>query len=338
MFSNIPALFLDECARGYMLRITALHAKKNVFVTKLLPALVRVTGLDLETLLKKHTHMGYMRYVSTEFFGQDISRHGDVMTNTRVLSGVTPLSGARMCVDCTKDDADRYGVSYWRRIHQLPGIDFCIRHGKGLSNFRAYVDIHNLPMKFLKEPTIDEEGIYELLQCEAYQRFLVLSEIALNAVVPIATGSMGRAFIKRFNALHFSSRTSLKELLLCTFPHEWLEQHFRIQGGTERVWPTIDYFSKINHQIQAIPFYLLVMALLWDDPNEAVQACLQEEHSFDQVGARLALQDVLRGRSITWACRIHKIEFRDFEIALQKFFAENRPVTNDFLSSGVACK
>jgi TniQ len=330
MFSNIPVPFPDECARGYMFRISALHAKKNAYVTNLLPTLVRVTGLDLEQWIKKHTHIGYMRYVSTEFFGQDISRHADVMTNTRVLSGGTPLSGARMCTECIEDDVDRYGVSYWKRLHQLPGIDFCIRHEKGLSTFRTYVDIHNLPLRFFKDPTIDEVDIYALLEREAYQRFLALSQIALNAVVPIATGSMGRAFTKRFNALHSGSRTSLKELLLCTFPHEWLERHFRIYADTERVWPTIDYFSKINHHIQAIPYYLLVMALLWDDPNEAVQACLQEEHSFDEVGARLALKDVLRGRSITWACRMHKIEFRDFELALQEFFAEIRPAINVF--------
>ena len=35
----------------------------------------------------------------------------------------------RFCPACAKEDADYYGVAFWHREHQIPGVSACYRHG-----------------------------------------------------------------------------------------------------------------------------------------------------------------------------------------------------------------
>jgi TniQ len=38
----------------------------------------------------------------------------------------------RYCPDCVHYDRTRFGLTYWHRVHQLPGVNRCIRHRKML--------------------------------------------------------------------------------------------------------------------------------------------------------------------------------------------------------------
>jgi hypothetical protein len=46
------------------------------------------------------------------------------------LGGQNPF---RFCNQCLAEDVGRYGVGYWHRTHQLPGVLVCARHGCVLS-------------------------------------------------------------------------------------------------------------------------------------------------------------------------------------------------------------
>lgn len=35
----------------------------------------------------------------------------------------------RYCPDCAREDMERYGETYWHRMPQLPGIEYCLKHG-----------------------------------------------------------------------------------------------------------------------------------------------------------------------------------------------------------------
>ncbi|WP_232798303.1 TnsD family Tn7-like transposition protein [Salinibacter altiplanensis] len=42
----------------------------------------------------------------------------------------------RFCPDCAEEDRNSHGVSYWHRVHQLPGIWVCTTHGTILREYR----------------------------------------------------------------------------------------------------------------------------------------------------------------------------------------------------------
>lgn len=46
------------------------------------------------------------------------------------LGGSHPL---KHCPECTREDTQRYGVAYWHRQHQLPGVWICLTHALPLS-------------------------------------------------------------------------------------------------------------------------------------------------------------------------------------------------------------
>lgn len=43
-------------------------------------------------------------------------------------------SHLRYCPECTSEDIQKHGETYWRRIHQLPGIMACHKHNQTLMN------------------------------------------------------------------------------------------------------------------------------------------------------------------------------------------------------------
>ncbi|WP_394296424.1 TniQ family protein [Metapseudomonas resinovorans] len=42
------------------------------------------------------------------------------------------LGFVRTCLLCAKDDYSRFGVSFWHRSHQIPGVTCCWKHGAKL--------------------------------------------------------------------------------------------------------------------------------------------------------------------------------------------------------------
>lgn len=53
----------------------------------------------------------------------------------------------KYCEDCLSDDVMEYGVAYWHRAHDLPGIEFCYKHGQPLltQNIRGRSNLLQLP-------------------------------------------------------------------------------------------------------------------------------------------------------------------------------------------------
>lgn len=68
--------------------------------------------------------------------GQDVKIHARLGIATRV-SRVEMPQFLRFCARCVSDDMVRYGETYWRRAHQLPGVLVCTQHEIELSTSGA---------------------------------------------------------------------------------------------------------------------------------------------------------------------------------------------------------
>lgn len=53
----------------------------------------------------------------------------------------------RYCPECTKEDIERFGETYWHRLPQLPGVEYCPVHGAAIQN--SSVHLKETTMRFL---------------------------------------------------------------------------------------------------------------------------------------------------------------------------------------------
>jgi hypothetical protein len=140
----VPALMPDELLLGYFGRfgfvngyldyLTAKKTIKNIFVNHfhkeyqypLALQLAHILNIEPEKIVANHTLVPIMRRIDH----QNIPSH-----NVGVLKALE-YSLAKLnvcfCENCISEDLNFIGYTYWRRSHQIHGIDFCSKHGTPL--------------------------------------------------------------------------------------------------------------------------------------------------------------------------------------------------------------
>ncbi|MCF8564691.1 TnsD family transposase [Alicyclobacillus tolerans] len=97
-----------------------------------LPPYCKIT---VDELILNHTMFPFY----TSFFSKERSNSilnmmvngcGKSIENLVGFSGgkVKPYNRLRYCPRCYSEDIDEYGESFWRRLHQVPGVLYCLKH------------------------------------------------------------------------------------------------------------------------------------------------------------------------------------------------------------------
>jgi hypothetical protein len=106
-----------------------------------------LAGVDAEELLRQHTVLPY----ATAFFPKrdqlavrekalGLGADESVSSLTKTLSAAVPFR--RICQACVRHDVERFGESYWHRVHLLPGVETCVQHGSRLLRTHLAVKGH----------------------------------------------------------------------------------------------------------------------------------------------------------------------------------------------------
>lgn len=102
------------------------------------PGVARAFGMTLEELLCAHTVLPYAlafmpadarTAVTCALFDESRQAYA---TPSLVRSSTKFVSHLQFCPRCVTEDSMRYGIAYWHREHQLPGVRFCLPHGEVL--------------------------------------------------------------------------------------------------------------------------------------------------------------------------------------------------------------
>lgn len=105
-----------------------------------LEQLAEIFGMPLTTVVQNHTVFPYaVAFYRPEPHSQAVRTVGRNGVDAIGLGAVTQtVSDAvfwrRFCPDCAKVDARKYGLSYWHRIHNLPGVVVCRVHQRPLQS------------------------------------------------------------------------------------------------------------------------------------------------------------------------------------------------------------
>jgi hypothetical protein len=277
MYTNIPSPFPDECLRGYGFRINAINVKKLFTIRTLLPELSKATGLTVSYLVNNHCHFSYTSFAHATHGDIHPAHLANLISDKNISSGYTPIGTARYCPHCIKEDINLYGTSYWHRVHHLPGVDHCIHHNFSLINANYNRDLSNQPLHSSSiESAISSDTLNLYFASESIKNFSFFSIRILNMCFSFDYFKIRNSIIERFHKFKNKPHINFSELAYEKFPPFWFNKNFHKVNSSEFIFNNnkILEASKNYKNIKPIEVYLILMALLWDDPYEAMRECL----------------------------------------------------------------
>jgi len=306
------------------------------------PLLASIGTKIEQSIVEGHSYIGYLRFVSHAHAGIPIHRHSD----WRTLSGLlrTPSRRQRLCLTCIEHDLATEGFAHARRKHQLIGTVVCGVHGDVLLPRSADVPLTRQPVSGL--PDAAAQRAMRAAASPVVQRYTRLSEMALGSRIPRSPSSMVTALVQRARTTGVRVTPEgrghrLSDLARDSAPSDWLAEHFQAVFTTEPGThsPALDDVLRARHVAHRTASYLLAMALLWDDPTEAMTACAEaatpNRAQSPCDGALRALQGILDGQSIRTACKKERTTMAALADAIRKSAGSGWSMP---ISSGVRVK
>jgi len=261
--ARLNGLSIDHFERFFRSRDDALPGNA------LLAGLERALGMSVTDFACRHTLLPFYCAVSqqsTVVSGGFRSASPDLL---RVNANRKHLF-ARFCPLCALCDQASFGFSYWRRIHQLPGIERCIEHGGPLRIVASPMAINTMPCDNRLQdvscpPRVTREDATQVMirYAQCVQTFLRMPRpIAWNRFVHVL-----RAGARALN-VGTSSRAPRKRSLLdvaqSTCCRRWLDRSFTARNrSTHTAIRSVSIIFKPGMTISA-PIYALAMALLFE--------------------------------------------------------------------------
>lgn len=194
--------------------------------------LAKAAHISEAEFISRHTlapfHFGFLNdplSASTAIY----QKHASIMYKRRKFSGK-----AYLCVSCAQRDVKLSGYSYWRRIHHVPGVDYCPTHDHPLlstSRLRNYLP---MPHTFIDDNDLTNPNTSkEVHRNDIIKRYESVSKELL-------TSYLSPAFIstqERINVwaqmiglyIGYSRgilRPTLADVAARTLPSSWLAKHF----------------------------------------------------------------------------------------------------------------
>jgi hypothetical protein len=195
--------------------------------------------------------------------------------NEIMTSGIKPPSSFKFCIQCAKEDRDKFGEAYWHRTHQIAGVEVCPVH-------ECWLVESGIPMRNRRGNQayfcLDEETEYVEIDSNKKKHFSHYRMIAkdvywlLNNNVPVLNlsqlKSRYRFYLKKMNFIE--ANTNLKLLKLTNAIERFYGNEFlallnsSIPKNTKNYW--LRYLctnSKSNENLFVHPIrHILLMRFL----------------------------------------------------------------------------
>lgn len=190
----IPEIMPNELHWGYMGRILALNAIRTKDIPKALSAIRRhgdfdfilhgsgsalgilssITNLSEMEFSRDHTLVplyAFEHYCQDYAFGLSLRR--------KLAASLLSFRHLCFCNKCVDDDLLRFGFSYWRRDHQLPGSFWCQHHQTKLRSTQTNTSYFNSPAFLREEYNLHHLPLENYDNNELIQHFLFLQRCIL---------------------------------------------------------------------------------------------------------------------------------------------------------------
>lgn len=294
----IPTVLTDEFLPGYWGRIASVNNGDSVpNIKKILKkwfcevkpeikeppslfVLANALGIEASTIVKQNTLTPILRSTRPETINfpaelgiKDSYEFGEL----KRFSQLIPKKVACFCVSCVIEDKEDPWFSFWKRSHQIPAIDWCLKHMEPLQ------EVHD-KNAFFKQPSIYLNSGNYCKQSESLGmhnpiilRFAQLIEEALkldvlvnNRIAQEVLSSKAIAIGVKFSEMGVSRQ--LSDLMNEVLPEQWIIKFFpRLKKKNHGKFVAgFDEVLKPSRKGKSYVNTLLAAAVLFDDANEAM--------------------------------------------------------------------
>lgn len=307
---HIPSLMPDEFILGYLGRIGAVNGFSTETKTRtalgkwfkantesssratLTEQLAYASRIDIRSLVRHHTLIPAFRAVAS--YCSD-HLHGDPRDHG-LLSAHGPRqmrNEVQMCRECIEEDLNYLGFSFWRRSHQLPGIDWCQKHMTPLMGIVKQFVFFEQPHVIQENHQLAPYGLEDAIEQNAIiRKYSELIQVALDFQGPIAPQSITqllaeKAREKGLRTSPLGKRPVLSDLALQHLPERWITKHFPslMKKKPREFLYEYDGVCKLGGKAHTSTSYILAIALLYDS-YDAGHKVLSEAQKFTPTNHR----------------------------------------------------
>jgi hypothetical protein len=225
-------------------------------------ALADYAGLSFTEMVRRHT-IAPALCVFSDSSKPDWFDESPKLFNRYAAS--QPNGAPQACMECVREDLAWRSFSYWRRMHQMPGISICPKHGIRLERASAKNDIQRQPHVVFRSasPTKHHPSTLE-------QRIAALWSGLLEFTAPVPRSRAVSLICGQLRARKVCTHTevgrqTLAGLLASQADPAWLAAYFGAPSGITNTgrWGTDRTGAK---------WYCLALALLFDSPDEVLNS------------------------------------------------------------------
>jgi len=281
----------DEFTRGHLGRFCCLNSHTNLETTsktllhsfcsehkslsthtRLIYALANLSDMNVHQYIQQHTLEPFLRVTTVCTKPPDV--YGMISNRIHIKSAYPIRPAAYYCDECCENDLDVYGFTYWRRRHQLPGIDLCLQHGKPLKYVYGTNCFQYTPDSWPNNAnnTLSQHNDVS----DVILRYATIASHFLDRIKPLPAYLASNRLYKRISELGSrvnDSQTTFKlsSYIASAFPQLWLLSHFpHLAGLLNHEHHTI-IDTIVNEPKEAAgEIYALLLAALYEDSTEAI--------------------------------------------------------------------
>lgn len=291
-------LMPDELALGLLGRLRALNGwqrRQMARATSQLRDSLDAEGLATEGLtnagllalaariptaqfVRFHTLLPF-RFVASDF-GAHVPYGSPGSAGTEQVYGLAlPTGRLFACRACASEDVGRWGFSWYRRTHQIPGLGWCERHLMPISRIDDDDPSGELPHTWFERGAVREVACSHLglhFQTGALRRYLTVCNALLDREAPADSRALNRKLMTRASALGMGvdseeHERKLKTAISTFADQHWLSEHFPdIQKGERLAETRLGRLLRDPRAVAQGADYGLVIAMLYDDVDEAM--------------------------------------------------------------------
>lgn len=187
-----------------------------------------------------------------------------------------------VCVHCIREDLNHWGFSWYRRSHQLIGVDWCEKHGHGLSRVHSRDPFWLTPYWHLKlGSTVGIDPYADRLEAvsDFVRRFVAVSSASLLMAAPVRSSAISARLAQRARSMGLQlgggPGRALSRLICEQAPTPWLREHFPdVLANQESGETPVDKALRREGFVADGQYYLLAMAALYEDADTALREAL----------------------------------------------------------------
>ncbi len=274
-FFSVPVILSDELLDGYFGRFGLLNGHTNFINSKrsvkrvfnnhynknfnfsLALQIAQIIGLESEKLVTGHTLVPIMR---------SINHKNTPIHDVKLLKAMgKSLAKPNLCFceSCIFDDLNTVGYSYWRRSHQIHGIDFCLKHEVPLMMAVNEDAAYQSPHKILKSG----ESLKSTITLSEHKHPVIQKYVQLITYYLENTPTVNyKVLIKGlfYRALTDGlikgdrSKEYISDYIFLNTPHNWLFKHFPVFKN-KTLYNPIQVIDSTKRTIPPNLFNLIIM-------------------------------------------------------------------------------